>query len=320
MKVLITGSHGFVGRHFVKKLDIEGNTLVLVDDLSNGKRMEDWLPHLRPDNCEFRQYFIDCQDYFTSYEDSRFDLVVHCAGIIGGREVIEGDPIQHVKNIKIDAAFFDWACREVPGKIIYMSSSAAYPVDLQNKEKRCTLFEEDIDLTNLRPPDMTYGWSKLQGEYLLNLLADRYGLSVLTLRPFSGYGEDMGMEYPIPAICQRVVNREDPLIVWGSGQQGRDFVHVDDIVNFALCHKSYMPYEAFNVSSGQITNFINVAKMAAEIVGYRPTIKPLTDKPEGVYYRVGDNTNMMHSYGGRELVPLRMGLSWIIKYLEEKNG
>jgi len=79
-----------------------------------------------------------------------------------------------------------------------------------------------IDFTSgeLGQPDMTYGWSKLTGEYLSCLAAKQYGVHIACVRPFSGYGEDQDLSYPVPAIAYRVARGDDPVAVWGTGEQG----------------------------------------------------------------------------------------------------
>ena len=106
MNVLITGSHGFVGRYFVNKL--QQNNLTLID-LKNGN---------------------DCRDFFKR-EDKQYDLVIHLAAIVGGRESIEGRPMAVADNLSIDSEFFQWCLKTQPKKIVYFSSSAAYPTWMQ---------------------------------------------------------------------------------------------------------------------------------------------------------------------------------------------
>jgi len=79
--------------------------------------------------------------------------------------------------------------------------------------------------------------AKLSGEYLAGFAAKEYGLDVIVYRPFSGYGEDQDLTYPFPSIVRRAVRRESPFVVWGSGKQLRDFIHIDDVVEavFVTC-------------------------------------------------------------------------------------
>ena len=160
--------------------------------------------------------------------------VFHFAAIVGGRAKIDGDPMMVALDLAIDAEFFYWICNNKPKRVLYPSSSAAYPIDLQTDDGAIALKETDIDFSKMGEPDMTYGWSKLTGEYLAKIAAKFYGVHITCIRPFSGYGEDQDLSYPIPAIAKRAAQKEDPFEVWGTGHQGRDFVHIEDVIDCIL--------------------------------------------------------------------------------------
>ena len=133
---------------------------------------------------------------------------------------------------------------------------------------------------------MTYGWSKLTGEFLAQIAARHYGISIVCIRPFSGYGEDQDLSYPVPAIAARAAAHEDPFEVWGTGQQGRDFVHIDDVIDFILIlMDNVSDGSAYNIGSGRLLSFIEIIRVFTKIAGYNPQIKQLLDKPVGVHSR-----------------------------------
>ena len=157
----------------------------------------------------------------------KFDMSFVLASVVGGRNKIDNDPMEVAIDLGIDSAFFLWATRnrDKVGRILYASSSAAYPVNLQCGMGHQALREGLIDFSagDFGQPDMTYGWSKLTGEYLSRIAARHYGLRVACVRPFSGYGEDQDLTYPVPAIALRAARQDNPIEVWGTGEQGRDF-------------------------------------------------------------------------------------------------
>jgi nucleoside-diphosphate-sugar epimerase len=168
---------------------------------------------------------------------------------------------------------------------------------------------------------MTYGCSKLTGEYLAQIAARYYGLHVACVRPFSGYGEDQDLTYPVPAIASRAAAHQNPLFVWGSGLQGRDFVHIDDCVDammLALEHIS--DGSAVNIGTGKIHNFIEVAQIFAHLAGYDPEIKPLEDKPEGVYSRYADITLIKEKLVWTPRISIEEGFSRVLKAAEIRQG
>jgi len=319
---LVTGGCGFVGRHLVRRLISQGRSVLIVDDLSTGIHPDRWLHPAEawasgtPDDVRVYKLTDGQRVVFVRRDliawllldwprvrksGVYFDRVFHLASVVGGRAKIDGDPMAVAIDLAIDAVFFRWAVQNSPriGRILYASSSAAYPVHLQGADGAVPLTEDLITFGgNLGQPDMTYGWSKLTGEYLAQVVSGHYGLAVACVRPFSGYGGDQDLTYPIPAIARRAARREDPLIVWGSGRQGRDFVHIDDCIEgILLAIEKISDGSAVNIGTGRLMTFMEVAEIFARLAGYRPRILPQPDKPQGVVSRYADTTRMRNLLG-----------------------
>lgn len=285
MKVLITGSSGFVGRHLWTACAQRGYTINGVDI--------DPAPGFRDGGVEME---MDCRKLFAT--DVRYDLVFHCAATVGGRATIDGDPLAVATNLSLDAEMFTWAMRTRPGRVVYFSSSAAYPVDLQNDWATCReLVEGDIrgGMANIGRPDQTYGWAKVTGEMLADHV-NAAGVPVHVFRPFSGYGTDQSPDYPFRAFIDRAQRRDDPFEVWGNGRQTRDWIHVDDIVNAVFTAIDRDIYGPVNLCTGIGTSLADLAALVTKAAGYSPTIQNLTDRPIGVQYRVGDPSLMKSFY------------------------
>lgn len=266
MKILITGHKGFVGRYFMECL--EGNDILGVD-IKDG---------------------YDCRDYFRA-SDTQYDLVIHLAAIVGGRETIEGRPLAVADNFSIDSEFFQWCLRTKPKKVVYFSSSAAYPIAYQREGSQRLLREDMQNQFEIRLPDMTYGWSKLAGEYLASFVENVY-----VFRPFSGYGSDQDLTYPFPMYVKRALERQDPFEVWGNGKQTRDFIHIRDIVEAVLTAIENPPIGPINLGMGRSTSFLELAQMCMNAVGYKGQIITRPEKPIGCMHRVSDNTKMLSFY------------------------
>lgn len=267
MKALVTGADGFVGRHMVAELEARGWDVEAADIRSG----------------------LDARDLFR-HETERFDLVVHCAFHVGGRAAIDGEPRLLARNLELDALLFDWAVRTGQGRVLYFSSSAAYPVYLQDDHNTARVLQEGdirLDRFTIGRPDARYGWAKLTGEQLAEA-ARLSGLDVMVVRPFSGYGEDQDDTYPFRAIVERARRREDPFVIWGPGTQVRDWIHIDDVVAGSLALVEAGVDEPVNLCTGVGTSMLELARMCCAEVGYEPTFTPLVDKPTGVAYRVGD--------------------------------
>lgn len=279
MRILITGSQGFVGRYFHNSL--LGHDIVSIDLIDRGY----------PQGSQFIKG--DCRQFFAQ-DTTQFDLVIHLAAIVGGRLTIENEPLAVATDLSVDAEMFNWAAKTKPHRVIYFSSSAAYPIELQTQAYR--LKESDIDLANIKNPDMTYGWAKLTGEMLAGFAREKYGLNVAVFRPFSGYGSDQDPSYPFPAFIDRALRRDDPFEVWGDGQQVRDFIHMEDVVEAALVFSLFDIETPVNLGTGRATNFLGLAQMVTTQAGYNPEIRTREDRPVGVSYRCGDPTQMFKTY------------------------
>lgn len=284
MRVLVTGGSGFIGRHLTAALLARGDHVTTVD--------------LRPmlvDSATAHEHLIaDARNYFR-LADTRYDLVFHCAAVVGGRAKIDGEPLDLAVDLALDADLFAWVLRTRPGKIVYFSSSAAYPTLLQGRDTRWRLREDHIDLDLIQTPDAIYGWVKLTGEMLARH-GRREGLDVLVVRPFSGYGDDQALDYPFPSFIDRAARREDPFTIWGDGEQVRDFIHVDDVVAATLTAVERNVEGPVNLGTGRATSFNDLADIVCAHAGYDPSFRHVLDAPVGVHYRVADPTRMLEFY------------------------
>lgn len=267
MRALVTGHRGFVGRNIMAALREVGYAVTGWDIAA--------------------PYRYDCRNGFREHRHAEFDLVIHCAALVDGRETIEHKAaLLGAYNLQLDGAMFEWALRARPGRIVYFSSSAAYPTRLQKGSYvGYRLKEGDVG----GDPDASYGWVKLTGERIADEVR-KAGVPVTVVRPFSGYGSDQDPKYPFPAMIARAARLEAPFAVWGDGQQVRDFIHIDDIVSAVLALVDQRVDGPVNLGTGRATTMDDLANLAMRSVGYEAHVRHLSDKPSGVQYRVCDPT------------------------------
>jgi GDP-L-fucose synthase len=314
-KILITGGAGFVGRHFCEYFLRQGDEVHCVDSivaLTGGIDPEKNWPLFEPRAySHFRFYKEDCRQFFHRVQDTDFDYAFHLAAMVGGRDMIENNPLAVAEDLSIDSSYWAWAVKAKPAKTICFSSSAAYPIKFQKAEDYRLLTEDMIEFGgDIGMPDMTYGWAKLTHEYLARLAYQKHGLKSVSYRPFSGYGEDQDDAYPFPSICKRVLAHHGAkrINVWGTGDQMRDFIHIDDCVRGVIQTMDQVEDgSAINLSTGLYTSFKQFAKLAAQLSGFDPEVVGLSTKPEGVFARGGD-TGLQKKLGFVAKIEFRTGI------------
>ncbi len=275
MRALVTGSAGFIGSRIARALTEAGHAVRSLD-VASGLDVRDWCRH----------------------RDSRFDAVIHCAAVVGGRRVMDWTPVQHAQNLAIDAELFQWAERVRPGRVVYFSSSCAYPVAFGQPGN--LLRENFISWPPAAGyasmwPDKLYGWAKLTGELMAATVQDA-GVPVTVVRPFSVYGPGMNEGFAVRGFLEQVQRRADPVVIWGDAGQVRDYIHVDDVAGAVLAILEQGADGPVNLGTGRRTSLRTLAALMAEFAGYSPGIQVDGDMPAGVPSLVADVTRLNAIY------------------------
>lgn len=314
-RALITGGCGFVGRHFLQRLLDDGWFCVCIDNLDSSGSNRPKTHH------NLNLHLVNVRTFFKmDFSKKKYHLIIHLAAIIGGRLSIDNSPLDVAEDLAIDADFFKWVSKlpEKPDKVVYFSSSAAYPISYQQDDNNNVNLSEDmIDFKNIGLPDMTYGLSKLVGEYLAKIAHEKYNINIVCYRPFSGYGPDQDDKYPFIAIMKRILNQENPIQIWSNST--RDFVYIDDIVDCVFqTLESINDGSAINIGSGIGTSFSELVKTMCDVTGHHADIEILTDKPVGVHYRVADTTRL-NNLNFKPKITLTQGIKKVAEYLFPTN-
>ena len=313
-----------MGRRFCKRFLDAGDEVHCIDPIADDTGARDpangWPMFAPLDYSNFVFVKQDCRDWFVGNRDTEFDYALHLAALVGGRAMIENRPLAVADDLSIDAEYWQWAEKARPAKTVCFSSSAAYPISEQRADGYRLLTEDMIRFDgDIGMPDMSYGWAKLTCEYLAILAHQKHGMKSVCYRPFSGYGEDQDDTYPFPSIVKRALaNAGQPLLkVWGTGDQMRDFIHIEDCVDGVLSTmNSIDDGDALNLSTGVYTSFKEFAAMAAKLVGYSPEIVGMSDQPSGVFARGGD-TAKQKAHGFEAKISFEDGIQ---KMLDSLTG
>ena len=248
MKVLVTGGAGFIGSHLVDRLIQEGHEVVIVDNLSTGKR--------RNLNRAARFFKLDIQSWRLErvFRNERPNIVMHLAAQMDVRKSVE-DPIFDAQvNVLGMLNVLQQSIKHGVRKVVFSSSGGAiygeqeiYPVPESHATR----------------PLSPYGISKLCGEQYLSYYQRVSGLQIVSLRYANVYGprQDPDGEAGVVAIfIQKLLNNEQA-IVNGNGRQTRDFVYVEDVVEANLAVMGQETQGTYNVGTGEETSINDLLRI-----------------------------------------------------------
>ena len=253
MKILITGSAGFIGGYLVKELLNHGHEVMGIDNFSKyGKTEISGYKFIEGDVKDtelLKSLAIDC------------DQIVANAAMIGGISYFHKFAYDLLaENERITASTFDAAIHAFKygklKKINVVSSSMVYENTVlfpTPEESRCF------------PPSSTYGFQKLATEYFAKGAYEQYGLPYTIIRPFNcvGIGEDKKMSHVVPDLVQKVLDGQDPLHILGLGNQIRHYTYGGDLAEgIRLCiERSGAVNQDFNLSTAESTDVLTLAQL-----------------------------------------------------------
>jgi nucleoside-diphosphate-sugar epimerase len=327
-KILVTGGAGMIGSNLVKQLIKNGDEVFVIDNLWRGKleylNDEAGIPVI-PLDTNF--YEIDLlQPNVADQIISSVDYIIHLADIVAGIDYVfnnQGDIFR--QNILINSNTINSVRKNkqtVKG-FMYIGTACSFPLTRQNSLDVIPLKEEELYPAL---PESAYGWSKLMGQYETELLEKETGIPTCTLMFHNVYGApcDFGeRSQVIPALIRKAINYPtEPFHVWGSGEQGRAFIHVDDIVNaICLALEKAMGKGTIQIGPGVCTSIKDIAETVVQISGKDISIFYDTTKPEGDKARSADYSKAKEILGWEPKVPLKEGLqkqyNWIKGRLEQ---
>lgn len=272
-RVLVTGGAGFIGSHLVDKLVERGFEVSVLDNFSSGK-----LGNLGRHLGKIRLFKGDVRDADVAREAARdAEVIYHLAAITSVPYSVKYPDATFKVNVEGTRNLLE-ACAGAE-RFIFVSSCAVYgqPMYLPIDERHPTV------------PISPYGKSKLEAEKLCREFQEKYGLKVVIVRPFNVYGTRM-RDDRYGGVIARFIKRLGlgrPPIIYGDGEQTRDFVYVDDVVDaLILALDGRAIGKIFNIASGVPTSINSLAKLIMELLGRR--LEPR--------YRRAREGDIRHSY------------------------
>jgi nucleoside-diphosphate-sugar epimerase len=285
--VLVTGGASFIGSNLVMALVEKGAKIRVVDDFSSGK-IENVRDLVENGSVELIEQDLRRPGVAERAVDG-MSVVFHLAADHGGRGYVDLHQAACSVNLLLDGLVFR-ACRDAGvEKVVYASSGCVYPNYIQTDPKEILYLTEEM----VGPPfdaDHMYGWAKLMAEMTLKAYYKDFGMKSASCRYFTVYGPRGIENHAIIAMIARAFINQDPFVVWGTGQQIRNWTYVDDIVRGTiLAAEKINDGTAVNLGTMERIRVIDAVHEILRTFGRDPKIEHHLEMPTGPLNRVADN-------------------------------
>ncbi len=295
--VLVTGGAGFIGSHLVDALP-ETTTVRILDDLSTGD------PDRIPDGAALIEGDVRDRNVLATAMEG-VDVVFHEAAMVSVPESVEKPRTCHAVNGTASLELLE-AARAADARVVLASSAAVYG------------HPESVPVTEDAPkaPTSPYGVEKLLADQYARVYAERYDLPAVALRYFNVYGPGSNPEYSgVVDTFLAQARRGDPVTVEGDGDQTRDFVHVDDVVQAnllaaeGLLSDEDVAGRAYNVGTGSSVTIEELAHTVRSVVGADVPIVHTDPRPGDIERSRADISRARGELGYEPTVDLEEGLA-----------
>jgi GDP-L-fucose synthase len=312
-KVLVTGGTGFVGTNFVDELSKQ-NAKIIVPI------------HRRPLRIINKNITTIDAD-LTKLEDcmkicNEVDYIFHAAGMVSAARMTVNNPMTAIStNLVVTLRVLEAAMKKNVKKILLFSSGTTGYPPYNHAVKEEEMFKDD-------PADIYYGygWSRRYTELLGKFASQKSDLKVAICRPTGVYGSyddfDPGTSHVIPALIKRAVDQENPYIVWGSGEEIRDFLHVKDLVRGCmLLLEKYALSDPVNIGSGEEVKIKEIVKIILQNIGNKNMQVVFDDKkPTTIPVRKVDISKAKKILGFKKKISLQDGLAETIRWFKSNRS
>jgi GDP-L-fucose synthase len=306
--VLVTGATGLIGGNLVRRLLAEGASVRATRHRAAPSVHHDALEYVPCDLTNGE----DCRDVV---KDVRY--VFHCAAVTSGAAAVAADPMTHVTpNLLMNAQLLQAAHAAGVEKFLWLSSTTGYP------ESDRPVREEEMFVGEPFEKYYCGGWTKRFTEILCRMYGEKLSrrMATIVLRPTNVYGPgdkfDSERSHVAAALLRKVVERHDPIEVWGTGDDVRDLIYVDDFVEAALLAlRKLDAHTAVNVGLGKGYSVKQILQTLLELEGYTDAaVVYNTERPTMIPFRLVDVTRARDLLGFRARTELREGLEKTIAW------
>jgi GDP-L-fucose synthase len=312
-RVLVAGARGFVGTNLVDQLVQLGASV----RGSVTRRV----PPSKCGSVEYIESDLTMRDDCKRLVDE-IDYVFMAAACTSGAAVIETNPLAHLTpNVVMNSYMLEAARAAGVKKFCFVSSNVVYPV---------TDFPVAEDHTNFEFFEKYFivGWMKQFSELMCEMYSEHidHPMSTIIIRPGNLYGPHDKFSWKeskvIPALIRRAIERHNPFVVWGNGQDIKDFLYIDDFIEgLLLAFMGSSQYEIFNIASGQPSTINQVLREVLEATDYvDATIQYDLTQPQMIPKRMINIERIQKRCGWSPRVSLSEGIERTVEWYRATYG
>jgi len=304
-RITITGGKGFLGGHLIRKLQEKGYRNLSIADL--------------PD-----YNLVRIEDVIRMYEDTRPDLVIHLAAKVGGIGFNQENPGSlFYDNIMMGVQLLHEGYLRKIAKFVALGTICAYP-----KFTPVPFKEDDLWSGYPEETNAPYGLAKKMMLVQSQSYRRQYGFNAIFLLPVNLYGPgdnfDPRSSHVIPALIKKcvdaILNREDEIVVWGTGKVTREFIFVEDAAEgIILATEGYNRSDPVNIGVGFEISIEDLVHLIVKLTGFKGRIVWDKTKPDGQPRRMLDTTRAFKEFGFRAKTTLEEGLKKTIDWYRQSS-
>lgn len=299
--IYVAGHNGLVGSAIVRKLNQKGYKRIIVKsstelDLRNQQAVEDFFKIHQP------------------------EYVFLAAAKVGGINANNTYPAEFIyDNLMIQTNVIDAAYRHKVKKLLFLGSSCIYPKHAQQPIK-----EEYLLTGELEPTNDAYAIAKIAGIKMCQAYHKQYGANFISVMPTNLYGPndnfDLETAHVLPALIRKFheakINNREEVVVWGTGEVKREFLHVDDLADAVVfLMNNYDNSEIINIGVGEDISIIELAELIKKVIGFEGNIVFDKSKPDGTPRKLLD-VSKLDGLGWKARIGLEIGIKRTYEWFE----